>query len=75
MDLTQLLTNQLPTLVAVILGVPAVLVGYIVAFEFAVRQLPPQHQPRVRPWIWLSIRARSRAGGSPRAFATRDTWK
>ena len=53
MDLTQLLTNQLPTLLGVIVGVPAVLVGYIVAFEYLVRLLPPAVQPRVRPWIWV----------------------
>lgn len=53
MDLDQLLTVQLPTLVAVIVGVPAVLAGYIVAGEFLVRRLPDRAQPRVRPWIWV----------------------
>ena len=53
MDVSQLLTVQLPTLVAVIVGVPAVLAGYIVGFEFLVRRLPDRAQPAVRPWIWV----------------------
>lgn len=53
MDVSQLLTVQLPTLVAVIVGVPAVLAGYIVGAEFIVRRLPDRAQPAVRPWIWV----------------------
>ena len=53
MDLGQLLTVQLPTLIAVIIGVPAVLAGYIVLGELVVRRLPDSAQPSVRPWIWV----------------------
>jgi alpha-glucoside transport system permease protein len=53
MDFSQFLTVQLPTLLAVIFGVPAVLAGYIVGCELLVRRLPDGAQPRVRPWIWV----------------------
>jgi alpha-glucoside transport system permease protein len=54
MDVSQLLGVQLPTLLVVIIGVPAALAGYIVGFEFLVRRLPDRAQPAVRPWIWVS---------------------
>jgi len=53
MDFSQFLTVQLPTLLVVVFGVPAVLAGYIVGFELLVRRLPDRTQPRVRPWIWV----------------------
>lgn len=53
MDIGQLLAVPLPTLAAVIVGVPAVLAGYIVGLEFAVRRLPERVRPGVRPWIWV----------------------
>lgn len=53
MDVGQLLTVQLPTLVAVVVGVPAALAGYIVGGEFLVRRLPERAQPSVRPWLWV----------------------
>jgi alpha-glucoside transport system permease protein len=53
MDWNLLLTNQLPTLVVVIVGVPAVLAGYIIGGEYLVRQLPDSARPRVRPWLWV----------------------
>ncbi len=52
MEFSQLLTD-LPTLVVVIVGVPAVLAGYIVGGEFLVRRLPDKARPSVRPWIWV----------------------
>ena len=52
MDLN-LLLQDIPALVVVIVGVPAVLVGYIVGGEFLVRRLPDKQRPRVRPWIWV----------------------
>jgi alpha-glucoside transport system permease protein len=54
MDFSQLLSVQLPTLVIVIIGVPAVLAGYIVGFEYLVRRLPDGARPAVRPWIWVA---------------------
>jgi len=47
------LLQDLPTLVVVIVGVPALLVGYIVGAEFVVRRLPDKNRPQVRPWIWV----------------------
>ncbi len=52
MDLS-LLLEDIPTLAGVIVGVPAVLAGYIVGGEFLVRRLPDKHRPSVRPWIWV----------------------
>jgi len=51
-DFSVLLTD-IPTLLVVVLGVPAVLVGYIVGAEFLVRRLPDKNRPQVRPWIWV----------------------
>ncbi|TMB86407.1 MAG: sugar ABC transporter permease [Chloroflexi bacterium] len=44
---------DVPTLVAVIVGVPAVLAAYIVGGEYVVRLLPDKLRPSVRPWIWV----------------------
>ncbi len=52
MDFSVLL-QDIPTLLAVILGVPAVLMGYIVGAELLVRRLPDKNRPQVRPWIWV----------------------
>jgi alpha-glucoside transport system permease protein len=53
MDFSQFLTVQLPTLLVVVFGVPAVLAGYIVGSELVVRRLPDRAQPKIRPWIWV----------------------
>ena len=47
------LIGDIPTLVSVIVGVPLVLVAYIVGAEFLVRRLPDKLRPQVRPWIWV----------------------
>jgi alpha-glucoside transport system permease protein len=47
------LLSDIPTLVVVILGVPAVLAAYIVGGEYLVRRLPDKQRPQVRPWIWV----------------------
>src|SRR5579859_2115635 len=52
MDFSVLL-GDIPTLLAVVLGVPAVLVAYIVGGEYLVRRLPDKNRPQVRPWIWV----------------------
>lgn len=52
MDFNVLL-QDIPTLVSVIVGVPLVLVAYIVGAEFLVRRLPDKNRPQVRPWIWV----------------------
>jgi alpha-glucoside transport system permease protein len=51
--LSNFLVNQLPTLLAAVIGVPVAIGLYIVAFEFLVRRLPDAVQPRARPWIWV----------------------
>ncbi|MEO8745293.1 MAG: sugar ABC transporter permease [Candidatus Dormiibacterota bacterium] len=48
-----ILLQDIPTLLLVVLGVPVVLVGYIVGAEFLVRRLPDKNRPQVRPWIWV----------------------
>ncbi len=45
---------RLITAVIVVVGVPAVLVGYIVATEQVLRIFPGRAQPRIRPWLWLA---------------------
>jgi alpha-glucoside transport system permease protein len=52
MDFSVLL-GDIPTLLVVVLGVPAVLVAYIVGGELLVRRLPDKSRPQVRPWIWV----------------------
>jgi len=44
---------RLLTAAVVVVGVPAVLIGYIVATEQVLRLLPERHRPRARPWLWL----------------------
>jgi alpha-glucoside transport system permease protein len=51
-DFSVLLTD-IPTLLVVILGVPAVLVAYIVGGEYLIRRLPDKNRPQVRPWLWV----------------------
>ena len=48
-----ILLGDIPTLLVVVLGVPAVLVAYIVGGELLVRRLPDKNRPQVRPWIWV----------------------
>ncbi len=52
MDFSVLLSD-IPTLLVVILGVPALLAAYIVGGEYVVRRLPDRTRPQVRPWIWV----------------------
>ncbi len=52
MDLNLLFSDSV-TLVIVILAVPAVLAGYIVAGEYLVRLLPDANRGSVRPWLWV----------------------
>jgi alpha-glucoside transport system permease protein len=48
-----LLIQDVPTLVFVVVAVPAVLAIYIVGTEYLVRLLPDKLRPRVRPWFWV----------------------
>jgi alpha-glucoside transport system permease protein len=45
--------EQFANVVVVLVGVPIVLVGYIVMTEQALRHFPGRWQPRLRPWLWL----------------------
>ena len=47
------MSDKLITAAIVVVGVPAVLVGYIWATEQVLRLLPERQKPRVRPWLWL----------------------
>ncbi len=53
MDVFGLLAQDVPTLVFVIVAVPAVLAAYIVGGEYVVRLLPDRRRGSVRPWIWV----------------------
>ncbi len=44
---------RLGTALAVVIGVPLVLVGYIYATELVLRFIPERRQGRIRPWLWL----------------------
>lgn len=52
-DWETLVSVNLPTLLFVIVGVPLVLVGYIVGSDVLVRRLPKRSQPSIRPWVWV----------------------
>lgn len=45
---------RLFTAVAVVVGVPAVLVGYIYLVEFGLRLAPARWRDAIRPWFWLA---------------------
>jgi alpha-glucoside transport system permease protein len=47
------MTDKLITALIVVVGVPAVLVGYIWGTEQVLRVLPERAKGRVRPWLWL----------------------
>src|SRR5262245_22993271 len=45
--------SRLFTAVVVVVGVPAVLVGYIYAVELGLRLAPARLRDGIRPWFWL----------------------
>ena len=45
---------RLGTALIVVIGVPAVLIGYIYATEIALRLVPESRAGKVRPWLWLA---------------------
>src|SRR5437868_2372278 len=47
-------TDRLVQAGLALFGVPAVLVGYIVAAEVLLRVLPERRRPTLRPWLWLA---------------------
>ena len=44
---------RLGTAVLVVVGIPAVIVGYIYATEIALRAVAERSRGRIRPWLWL----------------------
>src|SRR5436190_10168931 len=46
--------SRILTAILVVVGVPAVLVGYIVLTERLVALFPARRQGSVRPWLWLA---------------------
>ena len=46
--------DQLVTAVIAVIGVPAVLVGYILLTERLIQALPERRQGRIRPWFWIA---------------------
>lgn|SRR5215212_1717290 len=48
------MTNDLITAAIVVIGVPAVLVGYILLAERLIQALPERRQGRIRPWFWIA---------------------
>jgi alpha-glucoside transport system permease protein len=45
--------DRVVTALAVVIGVPAVLVGYIYLTEVVLRLVPDQRRSAIRPWLWL----------------------
>jgi alpha-glucoside transport system permease protein len=45
--------QRITFLLGAVIGVPLVIVAYIVLTDAGVRRLPPRLQPAVRPWIWV----------------------
>jgi alpha-glucoside transport system permease protein len=45
--------DTLLTAIVVVIGVPAVVVGYIIGTEWVIRGLPPTTKPKIRPWLWV----------------------
>jgi alpha-glucoside transport system permease protein len=46
--------DQLVTALIVVVGVPAVLVGYILLTERLIQAFPERRQGRIRPWFWIA---------------------
>ncbi len=46
--------EDLITAAIVVIGVPAVLIGYILLTERLIRAFPEQRQGRMRPWFWIA---------------------
>ena len=47
------MTDKLITALIVVIGVPAVLIGYIWGTEQVLRLVSERMKPRIRPWLWL----------------------
>src|SRR4051812_20917697 len=45
--------ERLGTALAVVIGIPGVLIGYIYLTEVALRAVPDRRRSAIRPWLWL----------------------
>ena len=45
--------NDLVLAALVVVGIPALLVGYILSIEWVLRLVPERRRARIRPWLWL----------------------
>jgi len=45
--------DWIPYLIGAVVGVPVVLVLYILGTDWVIRRLPDDLQPRARPWLWV----------------------
>jgi alpha-glucoside transport system permease protein len=45
--------SRVVTAVEVVVGIPALLIGYVWATEWLVSRAPQRFQGRIRPWLWL----------------------
>lgn len=45
--------NDLTMAAVVIVGIPAVLIGYIFGIEYVLRLFPQRRRDRIRPWFWI----------------------
>lgn len=48
------MTDKLITALVAVVGVPAVMIGYIWATEQVLRIVPGRWKPRIRPWLWVA---------------------
>jgi len=48
-----ILGSRLITAIVVVIGVPAILTGYVALVEWFIGKLEFKWQPRIRPWLWL----------------------
>ncbi|HET9344786.1 MAG TPA: sugar ABC transporter permease [Candidatus Limnocylindrales bacterium] len=46
--------QEIITAAIVLIGVPLVLIGYILFVEWVLRFLPERRQDRIRPWLWIA---------------------
>jgi len=46
--------ERILTAFSVVFGVPAALVGYVLAAEWAIGRLPERRQGQIRPWVWVA---------------------
>jgi len=47
------MTDRVLQAIVILVGVPAVLVGYVFLVERFLQLLPEKWRPRLRPWLWL----------------------